>query len=366
MEDIDVLFSDVAAGRREPPAEGIERTRLLRRVRAMVLDGDADQRLQAVEVGACIGGPDGMEMVGWYARDTDVGVRRRALEVGIAELEHGVGVVRAFVEDTDVDIALEAIGRVRRLVDGSVTQSLRRQLQHEAPAVRAAAADALGHVGGGSLVPVLRRLAAEDPPVGPAATEAVDRILGKHPKDSPDPWWEVVEPEPERLVIDGPVDLPEVLPDETLGLYRLLGAVAEEDREPVLAALEGRSDLWDVAVGQAYPGYDVAIGRGICLAAVAFERSDWIVTIRRRLPDPNASVRQAVARALGVLGRGKPSLVMGLVDLLTDPVAEVRIAGARAMGDLEVPACAGFLRRHADDPDPQVAAAIAEAIARYA
>ena len=365
MEDIDKLFADVAAGTREPPEGGIERTRLLRRVRGMVLDGDSEQRLQAVEVGARIGGPDGMEMVGWYARDAELTVRRRALEVGIAAEEDGVGVVRSFVEDPDAALALESIQRVRRLVDRTMTQGLKRQLQHDSDDVRAAAAEALGHVGGGSLVPVLRKIAEEEGPVAEAAAEAVDRILGKLPKAEPDPWWEVIPPEPEKLVIEGPIDLPETLPDSTLELYRILGGVAEEHRETVLEALRPRKNLWDTALGQAYPGYDPTTFRGVCLAAVAFERDDWIVTIRRRLPDPNASVRQAVARALGILGRGKPSLVMGLVDLLVDPVPEVRIAGAQAMGDLEVPACRGFLERHAQDDDEGVREAIAAAIARY-
>ena len=365
MEDIDKLFADVAAGTREPPEGGIDRTRLLRKVRALVLDEDATKRLNAVEVGARIGGADGMGMVCWYAQDADIAVRQRVLEIGIAEKEHGVGVVRSFVEDSDAALALESIGRVRRLLDATVTQGLRRQLQHASPEVRAAAADALGHVGGGSLVPVLRTLIAEGGAVGDAAAEAVDRILGKLPKGTPDPWWEVIPPEPEKLVIEGPVELPEVMPDNTLALYRILGGVAEEDRERVLEALKPRDDLWDTALGQAYPGYDPTTFRGVCLAAIAFERDDWIVTIRRRLPDPNASVRQAVARALGVLGRGKPSLVMGLVDLLKDPVPEVRIAGAEAMGDLEVSACRGFLERFAADDDEHVREAIATAIARY-
>ncbi|MFT5453619.1 MAG: hypothetical protein ACI9K2_000093 [Myxococcota bacterium] len=365
VEDIGKLFADVAAGERDPPEGGIERTRLLRRVRGLVLDGDAEERMLAVGVGARIGGADGLEMVGWYARDAEVDIRRKALWVGIDAEEAGVGVVRAFVEDTEPELALEAIGRVRRLVDRSVTQSLKRQLRHASPEVRAAAAEALGHVGGGSLVPVLRKTAEDGGAVAEAAMEAVDRILGKLPKAEPDPWWDVVEPEPERLVVEGPVELPETLPDDTLQLYRLLGGVKEEEREPVLEALKSRNDLWDTALGQAYPGYDPTTFRGVCIAATEFGRSDWIVTIRRRLPDPNASVRQAVARTLGVLGRGKPSLVMGLVDLLKDPVPEVRIAGVQAMGDLELSACKGFLERHRDDPDPEVRAAVAEAIARY-
>ena len=335
MEDIDRLFTAVAAGEREPPAEGIERMRLLRKVRSTVLDEDVERRRMAVEVGARIGGADGVEMVGWYARDPDP------------------------------EIALEAIGRMRRLVDAAVTQGLKRQLGNPDARVRQAAADALGHVGGGSLVPVLRKTAEEGGEVGEAASQAVDRILGKLPKDDPDPWWEVVEPEPERLEFEGPIDLPEVLPDTTLGLYKVLGGVREEDRQVVLDALAPRGDLWDTALGQARPGLDATTFRGVCVAAVAFGRSDWIVTLRRRLPDPSAAVRQAVAQALGILGKGKPSLVMGLVDLLQDPVPEVRIAGAQAMGDLEVPACRGFLQRHAADPDPEVKAAIEAAMARY-
>ncbi len=364
MEDLDKLFAAVASGEREPPEDGIDRTRLLRRVRSHAASNDAELCLASIGVAVKAGGEDGIGMLASFAQVDIVEVREAALVAALEQGERGLAVIRTLAGDSDEGLAVESLRRLRRLVDSAVTQTVRRQLAHEAPAVRAAAAELLGHVAGGSLVPTLRRLADDpDPKVKKAAADAVERALGNLPRDKPDPWWDVEAVEVVILEVEGPIPLPETLPGETAALYRLLGAVEESGRETVVEALSKCNDLWHAAVSHQDPGGDPTIAVGICLAAVALHREEWVVPIRRRLADPNARVRTEVAHALAALGKGKASLVMGLVDLLTDKDAEVRYAGARALGAIGLSGGVGFLQRHAEDKDPKMREAVAEGLA---
>jgi HEAT repeat protein len=366
MQSLDELFDAIAAGEVPAPGPSLDRKRLIARTRSLANKGEVPERLKGVQVAGALQGQQGMEVLSAYTTDADLSVRRGVFDVAVNEGAYGIGVLRAMVADADEDLALDVLGRLERVVDRPSAVAVRRVLQSESPKVRAAAASLLGHIGGGSMLPFVRRLNDDsDEAVREASAEAEDRLMGKLPKGTPDPWWEdaaamaAADEVPDEVV----ETLPDPLPVEGAALLRLLGQAAPNIRAPIIEALRVSEDaLWSIATTNQHPGGEPATARGICRAAIALNRQQWIVPIRRRLPDPNSSVRLEVAEALGALGKGKASLVMGLVDLLIDPVAEVRVAGARALGQIGIPGGRGFLQKHVDHKDDAMRAAVKEAL----
>jgi len=357
MEPVAAWFGDVADGSRPVP-EGLELKRLLRFCRGAVMEGETETRLIAIAVLGRVGGDKAVEVLQHYCRAPEPEVRRANLELAIEMGPVAMAVIRGAALDTDADIAVRALGILRQAADKVVAGDVRRQLGNQSAEVRLAAVELLGQVGGKScLVPVRRLTSDEDERVRTAATLADQRISGTAERDEPEQWWkgqEIVElqADPDRIV-----PLPAELPTEAAALLSLLGSVAEADRGTVLEALRSTDGLGLAVVAHQAAGGDVAIGRGICHAAVGLERKDWIVPVRRRLQDPDATVRLEVARALAFLGKGKASLVMGLADLLVDDVIEVRVEGARAMAALGLANGIGILERsRKDQPDAALAA----------
>ena len=184
----------------------------------------------------------------------------------------------------------------------------------------------------------------------PAAPEAPPR------EDAPSAAW------------DGTATpLPSTLPTEARALCRLLGMVAASDRSTVVDALRRIDDpsaLGDLWIAW-QPGGDRALGRGVALAAAALERTAFLTKATTMANDEEALVRAAAVEAIGALGGA--SALTRVNRKLTDASPEVRAAAARALAAMghrlgRQGMASSWLQAAADDADPDVKQAVAEAI----
>jgi HEAT repeat protein len=209
--------------------------------------------------------------------------------------------------------------------DPRATTLLVQALEDEDPEAAAAAARALGDVGGrDSLAPLCRAISRDDDPiVANAATQTLSR-LGRH-ADLTD---EV------RMLIAA-----RGLGDAAIGVHlcRILGAVGRaEDRPMLLKALRGD----DAKLRRAAAGAIVMLPRESDVAAREVREA-----VVFALADEEGAVRAAAAEALGLLADG--AAVPALVGALGDDEEPVRVAAVRALGAVADPAAAAPLRERA-------------------
>jgi hypothetical protein len=156
---------------------------------------------------------------------------------------------------------------------------------------------------------------------------------------------------------------PEPLPADIRALLQILGRAAPSDYPRIVEALQrhGVPAVWVVVRG-VLPDTDAPFERGCALLSGLWKREEWVVPIRRLIPAGDPGVRLAVAEAMVRIG--KPSVVMGLVDLLADPVAAVRVAAVNAFAATAPPIEARRLQRLLTDPDEAVRAAASAGLER--
>ncbi|MFT5684885.1 MAG: HEAT repeat protein [Myxococcota bacterium] len=359
MDPLNAQYDQVAAGTASPPQNYNDFKRMLSRARYAARKGTVEEQLTGIAVIQAIGGHWSMSALREFLTLPDVTVRRRALQAAVAEGEGGLLILRDLAEDRDVPLALEALTYLRRVVDRGTTGRARRLMKSDDPRIRQAAVELLGHIGGpGMAIPAGRLIGDPDQGVQDAAQEAYARLNGELPKDKPDPWWRKIEPEPWQPREE--VALPEVLPEEHRDLLSLIGSVSRADRGAVLVKIATLSDAsLRAMIRMARVGGPAELGIGVCVVAQLLERDDQVVPIRRLLPDHNPDVRIACAEALAVIG--KPSVIMGLRDLLTDPYPSVRCAGLRALNALlPAPELARYAYAIREDKDASVQALLRE------
>ena len=358
MDSINALYDQVAAGQASPPQEYNAFKRMLSRARHAARKGSTEDQLAGIEVIQAIGGHWAMSALREFLQLPEAAVRRRALKAAVAEGEGGLLIIRDLAEDADVELALEALCYLRRIVDRGTTGRARRLLQADDPRIRQAAVELLGHIGGpGMAIPAGRLIQDEDAGVKAAATEAYSRLNGELPQDKPDPWWHqpaTVPWTPREIVT-----LPKILPEDPRELLALIGSVAAADRAAVLTRFTAMADRdLRATIRMARVDGPAAVSVGACVVVQLLSRDDQVVPIRRLLPDKSPDVRLACANALAVIG--KPSVIMGLRDLLTDPYPEVRCAGITALHALLPPdELARYTAAISGDPDASVQAVLA-------
>lgn len=331
MDPLLEQYEPIGRGEVPPPVDYNEYKRLLAHAKKFVSHEDIEQRLLAVSVAGAIGGSRGMYTVRMFLKDSEVAVRRRCLEVGVADGETGITLLRAILDDADEAVVLETIQWLRRAADRGSAGNLRRTMRHESAEVRTRAAEFLGHIAGPSVISAVRPLTSDpDEGVRAAATEAIERLEGNLAQDEPDIWWGVKD-------ITGwtppePVPLPDPLPtDNTAELLRVLARASEDDRQSVLDALTANYSSADIsrAVRKARPDEDRPLSVGAALAGRIWERRDWVVPLRRLLTDDDPWVRITVIDTLALIGTA--SVVPGVRQLLGVAQPEVRAASIHCL-----------------------------------
>jgi hypothetical protein len=375
MADLDALYSQLAAGGSAPDLNATDTGLLLARAQRALRSDSVDERRAALRVAERIGGRDGFEILGQFARDPDIEVRREVLRASRDARALGLPVLRELAADADEGIATAALDLLLAMVDKASTRRARLLLGSANPTIRARAARLLGNVGGPAIRPDLSRL-VEDPDesVRSAAAEALDRLAGKLPKATPKPWWEAAPspaaPPPAQEAAAPPaLPIPSRGPAEKLGksgpvdaadLLRRLGRDAAT--APPTALLDDLRTAGERSLSNALrlyrPGSDPWLARGLALAARHLPLPAWTGNVGRLLKDPDPAVRAAAAESLGVVGKGM-SVLQTLTNTLGDTDPQVRAAAARGMGAL----CATLARpdlvkqrldRIASDPDESV------------
>ena len=325
-DPLNQLYDEVAAGRAVPPKDYNEFKRMLARARHAARRGTPQERADAVTVVGAIGGHWALTVLREFTADEAPEVRRKALDVAVAEGEAGLTILRDLAVDPEPEISLLALDYLQRAVDRGSAGRMRSLLTAADPRQRAAAARLLGSISGpGLIVPLRRALDAEpDETVKAALVAAMARIDGEEPREEPDPWWADPAAQAEEWAPLAPLDaLPEPLPaDDPGALLALLGRAQPAHREVLMTALrEHDFSTLSRAVRALRPDGEPERAIGACRAAELMEEERWIVPLRRLLPDRDPGVRIAVAEALSIIG--KASVVMGLRDLLSDPVPAV-------------------------------------------
>jgi len=191
-------------------------------------------------------------------------------------------------------------------------------------------------------------------PAAPVSTEV------STPEDDADP--------PEPAAWNGEATpLPSQLPTEARALCRLLGMVAPSDRETVVAALREIDD--PAALGDLWiawqPGGDLALGRGLALAAAALQRGAFLTKATTLAGVDEPLIRAAAVEAIGALGGA--SALTRVNRRLTDPAPSVRAAAARALAAMgprlgREGIASSWLQQAADDDDPEVKTAVSDAL----
>ncbi|TVQ90075.1 MAG: HEAT repeat domain-containing protein [Deltaproteobacteria bacterium] len=360
MDPILEIYEDVGRGRVPAPVDYNEYKRLLAKARKATSAEDEGERLLAVDVGAAVGRDRGMGVVRLFLKDPSPAVRRHCIEKAVEGGEHGIMVLRHAIEDEDPEVVALALPWLRRALDPGCAGALRKVLRRSEPELRAQAAELIGHVAGPGLVIALRSLLDDpEPEVAEAAREAIDRLDGKLAKDEPDPWWDLEEDE-HYIAVEGE-DLPQEWPEDPLELIRLLGRIKADHIDEVVAHLEpmGPSKMGFV-VRKARPNGDRALNIGAARLGKAWARGDWVVPLRRLLPDDDPGVRIAVAECLAEIGGA--TVLTGLAQLLDAHQPEVRAAAVRALANLCGPAeLSRWLKALGDEQDPDVLHAVATA-----
>lgn len=364
-------------------------------------EGGPEDRLGALRVAEFLGASHGLPITATLVTDADRDVRTRAFHQALAAGEDGRPLLRDVLSGPDPDLALVAADLLADAHDRPSLNIANRLVASDDPRMRAAAARILGCVGGMSSLARMRPEAEADADARAAMEQAVARIRGDSPRPEPRLWWEggtrpvpalaspappAPEEVPETLALPAPIPtadsapepeptpaggaaLPNALPDEPRALCRLLGVVDPAARAPVIAAL-GEADPADLgAVWIDWPpGGDLALGKGLALAATALGRTAFLSKATRMATDPRPELRAEAYRAMGALGGA--STLVPLQRALVDDAVEVRAAAAEALGALgertgRDAVVRGWLQAHPDDDDA-VRAAITRSLERLA
>ena len=404
--DVKALYGALAEGDGDGDLPPHTAGRLLRFAMDAVRSPADSDRLGALRVAAALPTAMGVRITEMLVNDASLVVRQQVLRQGIAAQYDGLPVLRSLASDPDPGLASEALDLLVRAVDLQSTPTARRLLRSPLAPVRARAATLLGHVGGKGVQGELRRLEADDDEdVRTAAAEALQRVLGELPRDTPSPWWEpdaepdlpapppelegsflpAVPPATEEILREptappapaaappasAPEDtleepraeeewspLPSTMPTEARALLKLLGMVSPDDQGAVLKGIEDVDiDTLSEIISFHNPGGDWAIGRGCGIAARALGRKVWMSSVRRLVFDPDHRVRAGAAEAIGALTgpSGVPSLTM----LLGDPAGLVRRSALSALAELcenigRADIAQQWAQKLGADPDPRV------------
>ncbi len=265
--------------------------------------------------------------------------------------------------------AAEALGALR---DERAVEPLLRALEDRRPAVRRAVARALGQLGDARAVgPLLRALEDEDWTVRRATAEALGelgdaRAVGPLLRALEDEDWTVRRATAEALGELGDARAVRLLLHALeKGQWAVRWAAAWALR--TLAQKLGRMGD-EQAVTQtlalllrALEDEDEDVRRAVAWALGALGDARAVGPLLRALEDEDKNVRRAAARALGELGDARA--VGPLLRALEDEDEDVRRAAARALGELgDARAVGPLLRRVLEDEDEGVRRAASRAL----
>jgi HEAT repeat protein len=281
--------------------------------------------------------PDALARLTDALRDEDV--HAAAVKALVAYGESARAPLVELAQGASSDLRAEVFGVLARLpgagADPAIVALLGEALEDDDPLCAAAAAQALGEVGGkASLAPLFHALERRhDPEVPQAACQALARLGKQHPD------------EVRMLVTSRGLERGET----AVLLCRVLAAVGKsEDRALLLKALKADDAPLRAAAADAVSALGAAPE---AREALAFA-----------LTDEESAVRATAATALGVVG-GEDSVTV-LIGSTADEDEAVRAAAVRALGQLGYQQAAATLRQLARRGDPGVAVFALEALGR--
>jgi hypothetical protein len=331
MNGLTDLYERIATGMAPPSLADETAAALLDLARAAVEAEDGDWEA-AIRVAATVGG--------WRASGLLRGqVRRGSFERAAMAIEwapyaglDGEGALCQALEAADEALVLRALCLLTAHRCAAGTGRARRLLGHASLAVRAAAVEYLGLVAGPAVYCEIQPLIAV-PELHDAVRLALERIDGRAARPEALPWPR--PPLQADVVVEPPAQAPEgSLPEDPERLLALLGCAGAEHRGALVQAL-GQLAAPRLAAALrplvAAAPEDVAVGA--CRFVGATAQGRWRLPVRRLLDHASARVRLTAAQALAVMG------------VVADRAA---------------------LERAARDPNPEVRAAVAEALARIA
>jgi HEAT repeat protein/lysophospholipase L1-like esterase len=359
------LFADLTTLRQEAAADGVGFAILVFPVRSQLAPGAPPPRPQQAIAEFC-------RSQGIPLLDT-LPALRRAAQPAFIDVDHltaaGLRVVAEEVAASGILAVPDGAGPPTGLAATSVA-TLIRELDDDAPAVRAAAAASLEKAGPSAQPAAPALLARLRDPDDNVRLRAADALVALRPDVG---WLPQLRPV-----------LEEGAPSERAAAARVVAALGPEAREAVAslaAALEqpGREvqEAAAYALGQIGPdaraGVPALVGVMTGAGEARFRAAEALGLIRDAsaapalcgaLEDAQGDMRWQAARALGRIGAGALACAPALLEALGDPNADVRMAAARALPRLGVererlePA----LEKLRSDPDGDVRAEAARAL----
>jgi HEAT repeat protein len=328
---------------------------------------DADVRLLAAAALGESGSARARVPLERAARDPDPNVGAAAAEsLGLLGDRRALPVLLELLDRGEFWTAAAALYSLGRLRDPRVLPAIGEALRD--PALRAAAAEAVGEIGSGDGVPLLRPALQAGGEARAAALAALARILGSDPAASVPDWLRADVAASESLLVDRFERENDESTARLLGVAAtpaaveaLLRAVADPDHGPVAAAgLEGvppriRSASILSRLASADP-----TSRTLLLGILPplSDRSE-IRAVADQLESTDAELR---AMAADVLGESEPAAVLEeLEGRVGRPAA--RLGVAIAYGRLGAERCEPLLSLLRDE-DPAVRSAAASALGR--
>ena len=267
-------------------------------------------------------------------------------------------------------LGLESLGaRARPAVPLLMTAA-----RDEDSRVRAAAIRALGSASAGSASLERLILAAAGDESELVRTEAL-RVIGRH-----GPASEPVKAAVVRAMRD---ESPRTRGEASAALPAL-GLKAERARSLLLEAIADRSAIVRYNAARSLGRIGDAAAESLAALRRCLSDSDWLVrryaasslgqvgatddesiaALTAALADEDWEVRRCAARSLGWAGRATDRTVAGLAGLLDDDYWQARMYAAQSLGRLgpEAGSALPGLKRALQDPEPQVRAAVRNAI----
>lgn len=363
-DDEDIEEEDTDSGEEDPwrqaargqlPASDAETASILARARRAVSASSERERLEAVQIACTAGGEAVTELLPLFQGDPSPAVRAAAYQGALDAGAAGVNAVRRATASPDPAIAVDAITRLTRLKDQTVTARVRGLLSADHPALRAASARYLSHVAGRALQPSFQKLLLDpDVSVQQAAADALAVLHGELPPIAPVGWWEAGgeeplpggAPIPARAANQGPTRResarsgpvakapvasraapasPSAPPSEVEAWLRALGSAPEGAKgEPLRRLQESAPNAISEAVRRAKVGGPPDLARGAAIAVGTLGLSSLVASIRPLVRHGDAGVRIAALQCLAIAGAAATLPMMS--PLLSDPDEGVRAA----------------------------------------
>ncbi len=331
MTDLDQLYDRIARGLALPALPDETAAALLAKARDVVEDDDGAWD-DALRVAATIQGWRAANLLRDAVRTGPFERSALALEWAPYAAQDGAAALCQGLELEDESLLLQALSLLAAHQSRAGTGRARRLLEHSSLAVRGAAVTYLGLVAGPAVWGDIKSLLGQEA-LQEAAQLAMDRIDGKAVRPDAAPW-PTLTLDAEVMAEPAPQEMPEELPELVDDLFDLLGRAAPADQPAIVQALQGQSEALVAAVIRplvATTPTDRAVGG--CRYAQLTDGGRWRLSVRRLLAHGAPRVRRAAAQALEVMGAS--------VDV-------------------------GALQRASGDPDAQVQAAVAKALAAIA